>query len=68
MSDIRDLAAIDPLTRADLRICYHANMGKYPLIIRNRVVHFYRGFMLAFTATVALAPYAALRDGPPALG
>ena len=43
-------------------------MARYPIIIRNRVVLFYRGFMLAFVATVALATYAALRDGPPEPG
>ena len=43
-------------------------MGKYPIIIRNRVVLFYRGFMLAFVTVVALATYAALRDGPPEPG
>jgi hypothetical protein len=43
-------------------------MSKYPLVIRNRVAWFYRGFMVIWLGTVALASYAALRDGPPEVG
>ncbi|NUT01016.1 MAG: hypothetical protein HOP96_08590 [Sphingomonas sp.] len=48
--------------------CYDAAMSQFPIVIRNRVVLFYRGFMLAFVGTVALVSYAALRDGPPEPG
>ena len=41
-------------------------MSRYPLVIRNRVALFYRGFMTAWLGGLALATYAALRSGPPA--
>ena len=44
---------------------YNQDMSKYPLVIRNRVAYFYRGFMAAWLGTLAMATYAALRDGPP---
>lgn len=43
-------------------------MSKYPIVVRNRVALFYRGFMLAYITGVALATYAALRHGPPEPG
>ena len=43
-------------------------MGRYPLVIRNRVPWFYRGFMAVWLGTVALSTYAALREAPPEAG
>lgn len=43
-------------------------MSEYPIIVRNRVAWFYRGFMIVWLGGVALATYAALRDGPPEPG
>lgn len=43
-------------------------MSKYPLVIRNRVAFFVRGFMVVWLVGVALITYAALRDGPPESG
>jgi hypothetical protein len=37
----------------------------YPLVVRNNVALYLRGFMLAFLTGVALITYIALRDGPP---
>jgi hypothetical protein len=33
---------------------------KYPLVIRNRTADFYRGFMIVWLGTLALATFAAL--------
>lgn len=43
-------------------------MSKYPLVIRNRTAYFYRGFMIVWLGTLAIATFAALRDGPPEPG
>ena len=39
-------------------------MTDYPLIIRNRIPLFYRGFMLVFVAGVGVGTYLAIRDAP----
>jgi len=43
-------------------------VSSYPLVVRNRVALFYRGFMIVWLGTLALATYAALRDAPPEPG
>ena len=48
--------------------CHNRAMSQYPLVIRNRVAWFYRGFMAAWLGAGALSTYAALRDAPPGPG
>jgi len=43
-------------------------MSRYPLVIRNNVALFYRGFMTLWLGAVAIATFVALRDGPPEPG
>ena len=43
-------------------------MSKYPLVVRNRIPLFYRGFMIVWLGTLAMVTFAALRDGPPEPG